>query len=366
MKRICSMEEKELLYQNRKQMLQGINWTASHSRFGYYLASTLLALLVMFTVAIVGGIQFNLSKIPMWICMLITFSVAELILSLIFNRIRVRRETKAFLKQDNLMVNGATIVAMDETGHFLYIEDDFLDENGNPYIIQYPSRMYEMTPDEIGKRLLIMYADETRFQLVRLNDDLKQLIPSYSYHYPLTEDPERYQVIAHPNVLKITKEEKELSESEKEEFAKLYIKVVRSLSTKTVKKSAVALAVIGAVMCVLLDNVEGGFPLEKTVPIAVASYVGMIAFYWLMYALGNVNLRRQAQFTAMQEVVFHSYVFTGNSATVHVYEWVNGEVQVREYFAGNVFSKTAYGTVLYKFKNKKGKDVLLNTKPIGQ
>ena len=51
---------------------------------------------------------------------------------------------------------------------------------------------------------------------------------------------------------------------------------------------------------------------------------------------------------------------------VYVYEWNNDQVQKCEYFAGNVSTSTAYGSILYKFTNKKGEPVLLNTSPMGQ
>ena len=34
MKRVCTEEEKELLLKNKKQMLQGINWTSRNGSWG--------------------------------------------------------------------------------------------------------------------------------------------------------------------------------------------------------------------------------------------------------------------------------------------------------------------------------------------
>ena len=86
----------------------------------------------------------------------------------------------------------------------------------------------------------------------------------------------------------------------------------------------------------------------------------MGAFFVLMSFIGRSNISRQSQYVSMKEVVFHSYTIDNNLAKVTVYEWRDGRPEIMEYFAGNVSAKTKYGTIIYKFLNKKGKEVLLN------
>lgn len=366
MKRLCTEEERKLLYQNKGQMLQGINWTAARSKLGQVLEGIFLSAFLAIGATVLIAYCVSLSKIPLLIVMFILMAVFYIIYFVITSNLNVKKETKAFLKQQNLMVNGATIVAADGEKWFAYIEDDFVDESGKPIIIEYPAAIGEMSKADVGKRILVMYDGDSRFQLVKLNEELKRLIPEYATGYPLTEAMDTYQSIPHPKLACIEKEGHELSEGEKVSFAKLYVKVVQSVSTQMLKKATIALVFIAIVLCVLLNYAEGGYPLSQTVPIAAAFCVGFPIFLLLVAQLGKVNLRRQAQFVHVKEVVFHSYIVGQNQMTVHVYEWIDGQVRVCEYSAGNVATNTPYGSVLYKFMNQKGEVVLLNTCPVGK
>lgn len=85
-----------------------------------------------------------------------------------------------------------------------------------------------------------------------------------------------------------------------------------------------------------------------------------------MSFIGKSNISRQSQYVSMKEVVFHSYTIDNNLAKVTVYEWRDGRPEIMEYSAGNVSAKTKYGTIIYKFLNKKGKEVLLNKELINK
>ena len=366
MKRVCTQEEKELLLKNKKQMLQGINWSASRGSFGYKLASILISLVIAFAVAIVLAMKTNVPELAIWIIWAAVEFVCSFIFWMIFNNIRVKKATKDFLTQDSLMVNGVTIVSALGPNVVSYIEDDVHDENGKPIIIDYPSTSYEVTAEDIGKRAMIMYDNDGNFQIVKLNDSLKGMIPSYSADYPLVGSMEDYAHVPHLNMLRVDKEGHDISDSERLEWAKKYVKIIQSMTVGVLKKTYPVLFVIIAILCVLLDYVEDGVPFEKSLPIAIPGYLGLGAFFFLCFMLGKVNLRRQGQFTHVKEVVFRSYEIGNNTAFVQVYEWVDGKPVQKEYFAGNVSTKTKFGTILYKFTNKKGDVVLLNTAPVGK
>lgn len=365
MKRVCTQEEKELLLKNKKQMLQGINWSASRGSFGYKVASILVSLVIAFAVAIVLTLKTNVSELLIWVIWAIVEFICSIIFWLIFNSIRVKKATREFLTQDSLMVNGVTIVSALGPNLVSYIEDDVHDENGKPIIIDYPSTSYEVTAEDIGNRAMIMYDKEGNFQIVKLNDSLKGMVPSYSADYPLAGTLEDYVHVPHLNMLRVDREDHAISDSERPQWAKKYVKIVQSMSVGMLKKMYPVLFFIIAFLCVMLNYVEDGVPFEKSLPIAIPGYLGLGVFFFLCFLLGKVNLRRQGQFTHVKEVVFRSYQIGNNSAFVQVYEWVDGKPVLNEYFAGNVSTKTKFGTILYKFTNKKGDAVLLNTAPIG-
>ena len=234
------------------------------------------------------------------------------------------------------------------------------DENGKPIIIDYPSTSYEVEDNEVGKRMLVMYGDEGDFQLVKVNEALKGLIPSYSQDYPLAGQMEEYVRVLHPNMLRIEKEAKILNDAERAEYAKLSVKIIQGEAFGVVKKAYIALFFIVGLLISLLHFVEDGVSIETTLPYAILGYVGLGVLFLLMSFIGRFNIRRQCQFETMQEVVFHSYVIENNVAKVMVYEWENGCAQKKEYFAGHVSPKTKYGTIIYKFLAKEDKCWLLN------
>ena len=112
-------------------------------------------------------------------------------------------------------------------------------------------------------------------------------------------------------------------------------------------------------MCGLLSIAEVGVPLSKSLPIGIGAWFGFILFCCIIMPIGNVNRKRQARFEQVKQVVFQSYITGENRFTVRVFEWIDGEVKLCEYFAGNVSAKTRYGSILYKFTNQKSEDVLL-------
>lgn len=360
MKRVCSEAEKEILYKNKNQMLKGIYETASKSKWSDVFITLAISAVAMFAGIFWAGFNFNLSKGAMKAWMLFCFIITDVIVSAIMKAKRVKKEAKKFLKQKNLMVNGATIVAVTDIGGFAYIEDDFHDEEGKPIIIEYPSCSYEIKPEDVGKRILVMYDSDSNFQLVKLNDELKGLIPNYSSDFPLEKEFEEYVRVPHPNMLKVENTEHALSENEKEEFANLYVKIARGEAFKMAKVSVIVIIVGLLFICLLLDRADEGYPLFKTLPIAAMGFGGMVLFYWLMSCIGKVNLKRQAKFVHLKEVVFHSYVIRKNMAYVYVYEWVDGQIQMCKYSAGNISTATKYGNILYKFTHKKGNYVLQN------
>lgn len=265
------------------------------------------------------------------------------------------------------MINGATLVKIEDNDKFIYIEDDFLDEEGKPILIEYPSRVFEMSPEDVGKRFLVIYDNDSNFQLARLNDELKGLIPGYSSFYPLSSKLDGYFRVPHPNVANIAKTGHELSGAEKEQFADLYVKVAQSIGSRTRKIGLIIETILFLFICFLLSIVDGGYPLEKTLPICAVAWVVMILYGFLLSCIGRIKNKRQGRdLMHVKEVVFHSYSIENSRYEVKVYEWDENRVRVREYPAGKVTPNTVYGSILYKFTNQKGDDILMNTSPLGK
>lgn len=367
MKRTCSEAEKELLYKNRAQMLEGIYQTASRSKVSHIFIAIFLAVVTMIGGAALAVVVFHAPKVVTIIWSLFCLCLSYAIFLAILNTLRINRRKKAFMKKENLMINGATLVKKEDEGCFLYVEDDFVDASGKPILIEYPSRFLEISQEDLGKRLLVVYDGEYNFQLVKVNDELSGLIPNYSDFYPLTDETESYTRVAHPNIEKVDKVGHEITESERAQFGDLYVRFVQGATFRFVKIWIVAAVISLGVLCVLLDSVEDGYPIEKTLPIGAAVVVGLLLLMTMSTLLGKWNLGRQGRaFAHVKEVIFHSYVIEEHTISVIVYEWLNGKVQLCTYPAGNVASNTAYGSVLYKFTKPDGTPVLVNISPMGK
>ncbi|MBD5465480.1 MAG: hypothetical protein HDR22_06630 [Lachnospiraceae bacterium] len=365
MKRICMEPEKALLYKNRKQILEGIYQTSSRSRFSHAFIVMFLSVIAMFAGLWGRGYLFHDSKPVMFLGMLICFTVFHSIFHMIFNELRIKRAKKAFMKKETLMINGATLVQIETNDRFLYIEDDFLDEAGKPILLEYPSRLLEISQEDVGKRFLVIY-DDCSFQLARLNDKLRSLIPDHSSLYPLTGELSEYSRLPHPNMENLEKDGHELSGHEKERFANLYVNVVQSIIFRSLKTVIITIAVLLTILSILLNFIEDGCALNKTFSIEAAAIIGLLLIPLICKVIGKEILRQQGMnLIHVKEVIFHSYVINGSTITVKVYEWYNGQARLCRYPAGNqVAPDTVYGSVLYKFTKQNGDCFLLNTSPV--
>lgn len=363
MKRICTESEKALLYKNKNQLLEGIFQTASKSKMGPSFIAIALSVITMFAGLFWIATTFNAPKPVLIIWTLVSFALFMAVFSMILNTLRIHKEKRAFIRQGTLMINGATLVQIEDNGQFLYIEDDFLDESGKPIMLEYPSRVFEMSQEDVGKRFLVIYSHASDFQLARLNDELKDLIPGYSPFYPLTDEVSRYSRLPHPNVAKVAKTGHALSGAEKESWADLYAKIAQSASFKPLKTGLIVET--AASLVILLTLTDDNYPFEKTLPIWILAWAGMILYTLLLSHISKIKNKRQGRsLVYVKEVVFHSYVIDDNRAEVNVYEWEEAQVQLRSYPAGKVAPDTVYGSILYKFTTQNGDLCLLNTSPL--
>lgn len=366
MKRACTESERALLYKNRKQVLEGIYQTAAKSSLCRFLVAIFLSVIAMFAGMYVFDSLFHIFNLIIDIVMLICPAFLYTIFFKILNEFRIKRAKRAFLKKDNLMINGATLVKVETENRFLYVEDDFFDAEGKPVLLEYPSRFLEISQEDVGKRFLVLYDDTGSFQLVRLNDELRELVSDFSSFSPLTGDLSEYCRLSHPNMKDIDKEGHELLENEKEEFADLYVNVIQSILFRFSKNFIITMTVLYTIICIILNMLENGVSLKSSLPIEAVGLVGLILIFCFMFVFGKKILKQQGmEFVHVKKVIFHSYIIGSN--LIQVYEWHEGQGCLRGYPAGNsVAEDTVYGSVLYKFTKQNGDCVLVNLEPVRQ
>lgn len=363
MKRLCDEKEKELLLKNNNELLKGIYKTSAKGKFSDVFIGIFVSAIVMF-----AGIffcvqlpsEFAMTAFYIWVAF--SFTVPNMILRKIISKSRAKKESRRFLKRDNLMINGANIVHMDfEKGIFSYMEDDLFDEEGNPVIIDYPEIPAGFGAGAIGKRLIVMYDGESSFQLMKVNEMLIGLIGHHSEHYPLKKPLSEYRHVPHPNALNMDFCEHELTEEEKQKYAKEYVAFMQ----KGIGKGLTIFIIIYFVLNMLISVLYGISEncLGKAVPAGLALFVGFAAFVLLMRMLGKLGMKRTARFTHVKEVIFHSNVIDQRgkyvSAQLIVYEWNGDSFELTAYPNASVKGNTPYGNVLIKFLNKKGTAIFM-------
>ena len=353
MKRPCTPTERELLLKNRNQLLKGIYQTRSKGSYSAIFVGLFFSIVIMFAGIFPLVEIFDGEKIAFWLWVIFSFTVGKM---------KVKKETKAFLKKDNLCVNGATIVDVNPTkGTFSYIEDDFLGENGSPIIVEYPALPNGFSAADVGRRLLVMYDSDSTYELMQINEELGRMIPAYTDQYPLKKELYAHFVVPHPNAARLDFFGHALSEEEKERYADKFVAVTQGGAGKTLKICAVIIFVCIMVISVILGIT--GDCLAKALLIGAAVYIGLMLLILLARKAGKTNLKKTASFVYMQEVVFHSneihqrgkYVDT----SMKVYEWKNNQFELVTYPAAAMPQNTPYGSVVYKFTNQKGKFIFM-------
>lgn len=369
MKRICTESEKEIILSNMHQTLSGMSRSSGGSSI---VKSTLISILLKSSSIILSCVitvniclKFDCPTYVMIICIMILWKIIEAILSVFYDVKRTNKEITKFLGQNNLYVNGATIIGAYEEG-IAYIEDDVKDSEGKPIIIKYPFHVTEISKEDVGKRLLIVYDENGEYQLLKINDNLISMIPDYSADYPLRFNPEEYLHIMHPNMLMIERGPRQITEYERNTYADMYVKIACSSLFLVLKVCYIVICSCVLLSCILLRLEPTGISLMKSMPIAVLGCGGMGLIIALMYQNRKKLFKTQAQFKSINEAVFQAYdignVDDGNTGSVRVYEWINGRPELYQYPVGCVDPKTKPGEIVYKFINSNGDIIMMNKK----
>ena len=59
---------------------------------------------------------------------------------------------------------------------------------------------------------MVLYDGDFGYRLVKLNEELRGLIPNSTYDYPLKEDVHSYVRVPHPNMVKLEKAEQQIKD----------------------------------------------------------------------------------------------------------------------------------------------------------
>ncbi|MBO4927180.1 MAG: hypothetical protein J5379_02885 [Clostridiales bacterium] len=201
MRRVITKEEKKILDRNSERICS----TAIFGRQGF----SFLALAIGMTIgcilgAIVGfGIIGMENEGPSMLAFFgISLSVAAITVYLT-SVIGTKRIHDRYFVVGKTQINGATIILDEESGVTAYTEDDYLDENGNPYKIAVTDLF--VRPQNETRYIIVINGDTTF--MMSAEGELAGLIPKSSTEMPQsqTEIPQaKNEIIGHPNQFRIT------------------------------------------------------------------------------------------------------------------------------------------------------------------
>lgn len=356
MKRVCNETERQLILQNRSMLLASCGQMKYTNGYSETFIATILTIIVYFTGLItfdgILGKHFLLELA--WI--IVAFKGTRFIFYAIYQIMYGNKQKSRFLQSSNLYINGATVVDVDETaGIIYYIEDELCDLTGNPVIVDYSVYGKKLSRNEIGNRIAVVYASDSNFLIMKLNDELTRLVPGNFTDYQTGQ----YIHVPHPNASKMFPLPHNLNEKEKNYFLNMY-----DNNEQKTKSTVIVILSLVFVACVMTISSIVGYYMHDILKIILiglgicALYIGIVLFFCWLGHIVNKNIRKKIDYESVQEVLFESDDFEWPNRTVNygvnVYEWMNGQFQLVQHSNTVVPKDTHYGDVLYKVKNKDG------------
>ncbi len=374
MKRLCSEMERQILCNNKNMIYKGMYETdvkGSNATMFIGLAVSFIFMLAGIVPMVILSEELNLeeySKAIFGIWVLFSLSVPNVITRIIIHKIKVKRQISKFVNKSTIAINGATIVGVSADCNMVaYIEDGYVDEKGNPIIIDYPITSSELYTMSAGMRMIVMYESDTSFQLMRVNEQLRGMIPMYDEKYPLQNDPASYKRVPHPNAYNISATPRMLDEVERQKIAEAFVTKNQEAPKKAIKVCSVCFFIAIMVLAVILSNVEG-VDVGIGLLIGVAVWGGLMLLFILASMIGKVRFRNMATFYCVQEVIFHSNIIENIGRSVNcqanVFEWMNGTCNIVSYPMVNIPKPIKYGDVVYKLTSTNGKTHFLKKEDV--
>lgn len=275
--------------------------------------------------------------------------------------IAVRKSRKAPLPGKKFRVNGGVIldyvIRTEGNAHLIIAEDDLRDAEGNPVCIEYPApRNLSVTA---GQRILLAYSDNGAYIPLRLTAQTDNMIPSEPPAYFHTVDWEKATRLPHPAAMNLDKESYLMHEKEVEDFAK----ACTSLTDIRVK-NWVGIIILSLLVLFLLGLLLFALIVKDVItkPFAGALAGAVFLLAWGIFTvvmakriltgvtrgLKRLQYKKKVMFLS----VYREYGFNEvYMSYVRVYEYVDGELLLRNYFISNsVFlpKDIPYGKVIYK------------------
>ncbi len=352
MRRQCTEYEKEILYNNRADIL----CDTFETKHGNGLIPVFLGIILGGVISLPTAIAMDLKgefAIKGFVLACITVAIAAV--QLVFRNIGGGREKNKILKNNQIEINGATILGINHKDSCLiYVEDDFYDGQSRLQRITFPVR--DCGKLQNGMRMIAVRTAGSYF-LMSVSNETKDLIPAYSpvnlydanAAYMLSQS-----IIPHPNAFYMDVYPRLLNQDEKE----LFLNNARDFNVKNEKIGMVCFGISVGTISFLIFLLLIGAEVINRFGYAVILLAGIIAGNVGLMILYRRLLRKNSRKRFNQDIYVQRVLFISHNWNVvgyvtqkslRVYEYVNGVMTTQSYMYPAYNEKNSYGTVLYKY-----------------
>lgn len=388
MRRLVNEVEKQMIKRNVQSFFTGsLEITKGNSKVLNILFGSIFGL-IGFAAGLLWMIRFSMdtgnSRVNSYPAVILTFGgiAAGLGIAHAIQKSRaVKKGNQEFVNEEIQSINGGTIVGFDPSKKvFYYFEDDVVNFDGLPIIIDYPANEKDLSGVRIGERVLIVYHSDNSFQLMHANPDTIRLIPEYNPAFPLTQDSSYYKHVPHPNAINMNLIPTQATEAYKEARSKEHV----TLHTKNVKKMVLILACIYTVLFSLIALIVH-FAGDEDDQVGVYVCIGLAVFCDLLLVLilplSKLGAKRLFKKFALEKQVIFCSISQGNSdfaaagaygvgnafqKYINVYEWENGQFvekcHILTRFNKDIL-KCKYGDIIYLAMNDKNRLIYISSDP---
>ena len=277
--------------------------------------------------------------------------------------------SKELLKKinpDNVLFNGVTCSEVSDSPNgkmITYVEDDLIDENGNPYIFEYKYYDY-MGILTKGRRMISLYV-EGFYYLIPANGTSYELVGAVHKDVDFDVDKAKSVKLPTPMILDLPRDTvREVTKEDKDMIRKAYNKYGKYTGSKII--GGIALGLLFFIFIALGYIFTAAAVVDADSPvlfiivtvIAVLLLVASIVFTVIFTRNSHIWLATRKKY--IRKVMLtgtYAYAAPGMPIPVGFYVWEGNNAVHHTYavsFAQIVLDKKAgYGTIVYMLTNKK-------------
>lgn len=365
MKRLCTEQEKQLLKRNWKHVCTSFSVKSVRAR-----TSDIFLMLFIWAVAWFGLSIALVDYLNEWMHLLLGMVIGVLanrIVGLILHNIRLRKVKKDIFKKKKLLINGATVVSVEDKWielEYTFVEDDERLKSGKLYGVTVTTYKCDISDIQVGERLLLIYEDDGQggasgnvsLQIMKMTPEMQNMIAPESHLEMSKLSKETLACFPHPNGAAIEKEVRRIEELEREKITQWYVnKEKRTIRIMLIVFGIVFLGCLNGAE--LLSMCEDGFQYGlqgESLAIYIGLTVVIFLFLFFMRWLFHKRIEKSASnIHSVQEVLFKTVKTKEKGQTSSVfYEWDGTKFVEKEYINTNYHAD--YGKVFYKYSNEQG------------